>query len=198
MVAYLTTASAAVAYAHPYSFQFNFVFCAFLTSCRFGVQFSPWSQALGGVRVLWGAPLSCIHSLKLEPEGIKVALTSPVEFSTDHQVSSVLFSVLFFFFPSARVGPISWHDIPRLPHSEVGLRLNEMVDRGPPAEKGVAKMPMEVLYTCLCCLNCVPILRCPVRISSVVYGRSCRCFLTHSKEASMRSSRRRWFATRTL
>lgn len=53
---------------------------------RFGVQFSPWSQALGGVRVLWCAPLSSITSLKLEPEGIRVSLASAVEFSTDYQV----------------------------------------------------------------------------------------------------------------
>ncbi|CAM9820249.1 unnamed protein product [Ectocarpus sp. 4 AP-2014] len=54
---------------------------------RFGVAFSPWSPALGGVRVLWDAPLFSIRSLTLEPahEGVKVELSAPVEYSTDHQ-----------------------------------------------------------------------------------------------------------------
>ncbi|CAN0485307.1 unnamed protein product, partial [Ectocarpus sp. 12 AP-2014] len=56
---------------------------------RFGVAFSPWSPVLGGVRVLWDAPLSSIRSLTLEPahEGVKVELSAPVEYSTDHQGS---------------------------------------------------------------------------------------------------------------
>lgn len=54
---------------------------------RFGVAFSPWSAVLGAVRVLWDAPLSTIRSMTLEPaqEGIKVALSAPVEYSADHQ-----------------------------------------------------------------------------------------------------------------
>ncbi|CBN77551.1 similarities to vacuolar protein sorting-associated protein [Ectocarpus siliculosus] len=60
-----------------------------LDLARFGVAFSPWSPALGGVRVLWDAPLSSIRSLTLEPahEGVKVELSAPVEYSTDHQGS---------------------------------------------------------------------------------------------------------------
>lgn len=66
-----------------------------LSFFRFGVAFSPWSPALGAVRVLWDAPLSTIRSTTLEPahEGIKVALSAPVEYSADHQVESC-FSVV--------------------------------------------------------------------------------------------------------
>ncbi|CAN0264400.1 unnamed protein product [Scytosiphon promiscuus] len=58
-----------------------------LDLARFGVAFSPWSPVVGGVRVLWDAPLSSVVSLALEPahEGIRVALSTPVEYSADHQ-----------------------------------------------------------------------------------------------------------------
>lgn len=51
---------------------------------------------LGAVRVLWDAPLSTIRSMTLEPaqEGIKVALSAPVEYSADHQ-ASLVFSVVW-------------------------------------------------------------------------------------------------------
>lgn len=54
------------------------------------MAFSPWSPGLGAVRVLWDAPLSSVRGVSLEPahEGIKVSLTSPVQFSTDHQVKT--------------------------------------------------------------------------------------------------------------
>jgi len=65
-----------------------FYFLIFPCSFRFGVAFSPWSPELGAVRVLWDAPLSSIRSLTLEParDGIKVALSAPVEYSSDQQV----------------------------------------------------------------------------------------------------------------
>lgn len=47
--------------------------------------------------MLWDAPLSSIRSLSLEPahEGVKVELSAPVEYSTDHQVCLWSGCVLF-------------------------------------------------------------------------------------------------------